>query len=247
MTRVTNPRLAALGLMPGPSAPPQPSRLRPLPTRNKPRSAFVDELPQYEVEPAYFHVLSVAGVSVGTGESAWYGLRRIRSRDIGEDFCLTGCAMDLLPTDSAGGAISGYTGTILPWGDARGILAAIVIGRNLPITPNAWTSAKAFIPGIEGGNTANNTHTLESSGKMPRYFVVQSFPTGTYRDTAPNKPPYRSSFAPHVARITENDSLDCALVVTGSQINGASGIIVGMANVRMTIGLTESRADFKEV
>lgn len=219
------------------------------PARQSSRSPFVDTLPQFRVIRAYATSIPVGAAEViPTGMDAWFGLRRVRVKeDFGQEFSLTGCAMELLPSDSAAGALTGYT-TPKAWGDTRGLGAAIVIGKNLPMTPNAWTGAPSWIPGIAFGDAAPHGRSLlNDPGSMPEYFVQAGFPTGTFRDTAPNKPPLRWSFAPHVARCTLGETFDIALVVRRSQINalGSAGELACLINVACTVGLSLSAADFK--
>lgn len=242
MTTWSNPKLARR--FPGPgTGSATPTEKQPAPWRS--RSRFVDELPQFVVMRGYFASISVAAPTINTGEAAWFGLRRIiAGRDIAQEFSLTGVAMTLLPTDSAGGGLTGYTSP-LAWGDTRGITAAMVVGKSLPIKEQDWTSAVAYLPGINFGLATQSAASKLSSASIREYDVEQSFPTGTFRDTAPNKPPLRWSFAPHVKRFRRGEALDIALVVRGDQINGQTGTLAGYASVAVTLGLSNSEADFK--
>lgn len=215
------------------------------PQQRRGRSRFVDELPQFVIMRGYFAQISVNAPTINPGEAAWFGLRRvIAGRDVAQEFSLCGVAMTLLPTDSAGGALTGYTNP-LAWGDTRGITAAIVVGKNLPIKEEDWTSAVAYLPGIDFGLASQGAASKLSANPLREYDVEQSFPTGTFRDTAPNKPPLRWSFAPHVKRFRRGEALDIALVVRGDQINAKNGTLAGYASVAVTLGLSQSEADFK--
>lgn len=220
-----------------------------VPPQKVARSQFVDSLPQFTVIRAYATAIPVgAAEDITAGMDAWYGLRRVRVIEgAGQEFSLTGAAMELLPTDSAGGALTGYTSP-KAWGDTRGITAAIVVGKNLPITPNAWTSGPAYVPGIDFGNVAPHARSLKNDADTaPVYYVKSGFPTGTFRDTAPNKPPLRWSFAPHVARFTYGETFDIALVVRRAQVHalGSAGELACLIDVACTVGLSRSAADFQ--
>ena len=82
-----------------------------------------------------------------------------------------------------------------------------------------------------------------------QYLITQSFPTGKFRDTAPNKPPFRWSFAPMVYRFAGADTLDVALVVRAAQVNGqgSPGTLVGLADVALTLGRVTSDRDFTAI
>jgi len=211
----------------------------------QPKSPFSESLPQFVVERAYFHGIATPVTTAWTNEG-WYGLRSIRPKDFGAEFAFAGCAMTLLPSDSDGGALTGFATTPIGWGDTRGLGAAIVVGKNLGITQGAWTDKPAYIPGIDFGDASPNANGLVTpTGSFHKYLVIQGFPTGKFRDTAPNKPPFRWSFAPHLHRFAGADSLDVALVVRGSIINNiAAGTIVGLAEIDLTIGRVDSDRDF---
>lgn len=225
--------------------PPDPSKGVSSYTGKSARSPFTDQLPQFQTRRAYFHAIATP-VSVVFANQAWYGLRRITPKSFGGEFELAGLTMTLLPTDSDGGALTGFATAPIGWGDTRGLSAAIVVGRNLPIGKGAWSDAPAYIPGISFGDGSPDSTTLDTpDANFPEYIAVAGFPTGKFRDTAPNKPPFRWSYAPHVMRFAGGDSLDVALVVRGTTVNNINlGPIVGLADVSLTIGRVDSDRDF---
>jgi len=193
---------------------------------------------------AGFHQLAIPnGFAVGSGESAWYKLRSI---DPGNDpaapldFAIVGVRAELCACDvdaAGGGGISAANAAA--WGDTRGMLAAIVVGRSLPGRLNAWSSAPAYIPGIDTGGPGG----LLIPTQAPDYIYKTGFPSGKWSDTTPGKGIASWSFAPdQVVFPSGAGSLDISLVVQGSQIQtAASKTLVGMADVSIMLRLSEDR------
>ena len=212
-----------------------------------PSSPLTDLLPAFVAVRAYFHSIEVAaGLTLAAG-AAWYKLASLSPRNIGQEFSLSGAAATMLPTDSAGGALTGFSNP-LAWGDTRGMSAAIVVGRNLPGDVGEWQGFPAFVPGVDFGEASPATASLRSvvAQNQPDYAIVQSFPTGTFRDTAPNKPPLRWAFAPHTLRVRDGETLDVSLVVRRAQVHnlGGAGQLVGLADFALTLGLTENTVSY---
>lgn len=194
----------------------------PIPTGPIPRKpqeivpGLVDILPPITFRHCYASEIVIpANTSFGadgTSLSAWYGLERIEiDRDTGQEMGLAGYMIELLSTDSTAAGTSQTGSTVTAWGDARGEAAALVIGKNLPIERKRWTAAPCYAPGIELAH-------LESPRNPPEYIGVHGFPTGTYAATNPGKIVLPRTFLPTLYPLTEQTTLDVALVVRRSQI-----------------------------
>jgi hypothetical protein len=218
------------------------------------RSPLVNILPPVRMELAGATWIAVpSGLVAPSGSAAWYGLRRLTIGPSRADLQLTAVAMTLLPPDTVGGAFGGSPlPTLFPfraWGDSTGLGAAVVVGRNLPIEPNAWTFNPAGIPGIDwGGGGIQQQASLTSLNSMPDYIAVGTFPTGSLRDVAPNKVWARWNFQPHAHRVTEGQTLDVALVVRSGTVAalGADHALACYIDVQLVLGLTLQPTDFKQ-
>lgn len=210
------------------------------------RTPLVELLPQYITRRAWFTEIATAGgPTIATGHSAWYGLRRIDvAGAIGEDLGLFGTRFEMLPCNT-NGAVAASAGTAGSWGDAKGNKAAIVVGKNLPITLNAWSSAKAFIPGVEWA-TAGTAGLLVEDQEGPEILGSRGFPPGTLNDTAPQRHVDPIVSAPWVSPFRESDFLDVALVVNKAQFDtmkGSSHIVVGFAHMTLFLGRAYSKVE----
>jgi hypothetical protein len=213
-----NPALALTGHKQ--SAPPAVARPRgqaPQPVR----ANLGDVLPPFRVVPVFASEISIPAATsfgaAGDRVAAWYGLESIRV-DKSEPFGLAGYLVELLPTDSAAAGTAQGGGTVTAWGTTRGDAAAIVIGRDLPITRKGWTFAPCFAPGID--NNESSGVSLDSARIADGYLGTHSFPTGKYNDTTPNKITVPRSFLPTVHPFPEGTRLDVALVVRRTQLTG---------------------------
>ncbi len=206
------------------------------PARARGSSIFTDHLPSYVVKGAGFHMISVAAPVIAAGHSAWYGLRRIRFEKDFPEAQLVGYRMTMMPTNPSATTVSGVNG--MAWGGRTGTTAAVVIGQNLThVTPGQWSSAAAYIPAIESASSPSPAHTqlFGIDESIPEYIAVESFPTGDYADTTPNKITPARTFAPFVFTFRSGTTLDVALVVSRQHINGQNGTIIGMVDVRMVL------------
>lgn len=206
------------------------------PARSRGSSIFTDHLPSYVVKGAGFHMIGVSAPVIASGHSAWYGLRRIRFEKDFPEAQLVGYRMTLMPTNPSGATVSGVTG--LAWGGRGGTSAAVVIGQSLThVTPGQWTSAAAYIPAIEtpSNPSPTNTRLFGIDENIPEYIAVESFPTGDFADTTPNKITPARTFAPFVYTFRSGTTLDVALVVSRAHVNGQTGTIIGMVDVRLVL------------
>ncbi len=189
-------------------------------------------------EHAYMRRVDVpAGLSIPVGQAAWFGLRRVTPQSIGQEFALVHAVGSLLPCDSTNG--SGVANAIA-WGDSKGMTAAIVIGRDLPIQLGAWSAAPVDVAGLADSDAAPPPRTLVSSASRPNpYFAVLRFATGTYADNPPFRTTQQRPFSGNAARFVQTESLDVALVLDRAYVDGlaAPGVVVGHAEVAMTLGV----------
>lgn len=233
--------------------------------------ALSASLPEFMPISVGFDVIPVtAGMSISAGNSAWYGLERVipiatlqtspptaaqqlaNPIVIGQQFYLNSIAGEMRPCDKDGNGLTGVTGInatgggapeALAWGDRTGLTAAILIGVNLPITKGAWTQAPCVIPGLE-----TNAAGTRLQVNAPRHIARLRWPTGQINDTTDNFTLPTRSYGALVNRFIENMSLDVALVVRGSQINGASAnkYLVGFLDLTMTIGVLRAGTDLTQ-
>lgn len=192
---------------------------------------ILDDLPVLELEGAYFHQIPVPGslnaLTIPAGMSAWYGLRRIQiGRDGAPELAFAGAHLELLSCDVDGAGVSGQVsaaggaGTALPWGDALGRSAALVVGTRLPMTVGQWTPAAADIPGIQMAvSTAAPERTRISPEHPARYLIVQQFPPGKWSQSPPGWVCQRYTTLGGIHVLPAGTTLDVALVVAGAQVN----------------------------
>lgn len=226
--------------------PPSPNDA-PAPTRALPRSPFTDLLPSARMVLAFFQTIGVTLPAAPTSDvAAWYGLRRLNVvEDTGQEITVFGARFELLPCNTGATAIDGAANGIA-WGDARGVTAAIVIGRRLPIQVGQWKYAPCFLPAIglaaESG-TADDTG-VRNAGQAD-YLHVETFPTGAFGDATPNKLAEYRNISPYNNRVRDGDTLDVALVMRKSYVGGQTNkVIQGYARVELYIGQTDIEAPF---
>jgi hypothetical protein len=251
-TPIPRPHARRAGVRAEYSTPTRPER--PDPLRRAERSPLTDILPpavNYRAWATYIPV--PAGLTIGTQEAAWYGLRR-RTIDAErfQEICVTGVHMCLLPADTVGGPLAGSPlpsgAPFLAWGDTTGLGAAVVVGKNLPFSEaGVWTSAPHSIPGLDYGNASTGSdQSLRSGETAATYIAVTSFPTGSFRDTSPNKAFPRWNFQPHAIRLVGGESLDVAFVIRRNVVNGlgTASALACLIDVQVTVGLTVSPTDW---
>lgn len=212
----------------------------------QPRPACAIDQCGSHTEQAYFTIVELAAPVITAGQAAWYGLRRIRVRqELGQEIRVIGVHYHLLPTNPNGTA---FNGAALPlaWGDTLGLSAAIVIGVNLPIQLNAWTSAQAYIAGIDTVAAAPVGASRLSGANMPRYIVAPiRFPTGSVDQITPNFNTGFISLEGDQYPVRANETLDVALVVGRDNVNGLTGQFCGMAQVGVVCGHTINDRPFQ--
>lgn len=207
------------------------------PSRQGGRTPFADLLPTFQPVSGWFTAITVAAPAIAAGNSAWYGLRRVKVQtNNDQELLINGIEAEALPADVDGTGGSGS----MAWGSASGLRAALVVGVDLPIQPGAWTSAPAAIAGIETSGTYLNSSQVEDS----RIIWFASLPTGKFTDTAPQKWHIVKSWGAFTKRVTAGRSLDIALVVNRTAVNGLSGTIYGFGSVTVSAGLTETQDAF---
>lgn len=202
------------------------------PASRSARTPLIDELPAYLIASGYFTEIDcpAAGFAPAVGQAAWYGLQSVRiDEDLGQEGALLAISADLRPTDSTAGATPPAGGTAAPWGNVWGTNAAIVVGMNLPITMNGWSTAPCNIPGV----TVAAPGLVSAQGLSP-YLWRTSFPSGKWSDTIPQRNYLTVSTAPLVQRLVQGRRLDIALVLNRAQAISAAGSgfkFVGYADV----------------
>ncbi len=205
------------------------------PERSAGTSPLTAVFPGEESLHAYFTSIAGAALTVTTGQSAWFILRRIRFGDFNTpttppDFpqaALVGIAAELWGTNPAAADTYG-TGNSKAWGDVRGDGAAIVIARDLPFEEQTWTSHPGFLPGVEtSGNGLINPLRASTN-----YIRVLRFAPGTIADSTPAVRPYSYRFLPALYRFPVG-TLDIAIVLRSSSIQ--AGNFQGKAHVTLDL------------
>lgn len=209
------------------------------PSPPRPRS-LAEVFPGQRTYKAGFDKIPVpAGLaSLPAGLSYMYGLRRFTvgaQSDIENEAVLLSVYFQLAPTDWNAYGWTGSAGGGSGWGDNRGLKAALVIGLNLrDLQPGAWRATKSFIPGIESGDYGFSTQNPE-----PQYLLVQSFPSGAWNDTTPQRLYVPRTFSPAGIRLRTGSTLDVGLIVNGTQIKAASDaaprLICGFADLSLHV------------
>lgn len=197
-----------------------------------------DALP---IIPCGFAAVPIAaGITIATGESAWFGLL---DRDIDTDFilgaALHGVSLEMCSCDinGVGGGIAGST-TPRAWGNAKGEGAAIVIGVDLPTKGKTdgttWVSAPCGFPGVDNVALPN----LNRGTAIGRTFMSFGFPPGAYNDPVPYRQKWTRSLQPMLYRIRPGESLCVALVVARSVVHnlGAGANLFGSVSIECHLG-----------
>lgn len=209
---------------------------------------------QQHVETAAFAWIDVnlPALEIGdAGLSYWYGLRSI---DVGKAFAqqirVLGLHYRILPADVNGVGLAGMSNP-LPWGDAAGLSAAILIGVNLPCRVGAWSLARCYAQGLNVGGLPlwqRNTGAIDGSASdpdLPRLlFGPLRFPTGTFGDVSPNVAESDISLQGDCAPLVLGDRLDVALVVYAGYVANRTGQIAGFAQVDLVLGHTITTQDW---
>lgn len=208
------------------------------------RSPLVDALPTYEpyhcgarelvIDPATAPAL-VAGQNAGA-----YGLLRINvDADTGGEIALAGFDIQLLPADVNGTAVAS-AGTVTAWGNNTGTASAIIVGANLPITPQGWIGGIWPVPGLD---LLAGSPSLRVADNSAQYLCVQGFPTGAISDAAPNKPNHRYMSGATLYRVTRGQTLDVAFLLTSTQYTAirAAGTRVLVMHVDVVLKIVPYR------
>ncbi|MBX3384933.1 MAG: hypothetical protein KF768_00015 [Phycisphaeraceae bacterium] len=244
-TPIPIPRMLTMGLRAQTGSPP-PAAM-PADSRDLPRSPFTDLLPSSRTIFAYFQTIDATLGAAPAGDyAAWYGLRRLKVwEDTGQEITVFGARFTLAPCNVDGTAVDGAAEP-LPWGDARGVTAALVIGRRLPIRLGAWTFAPANLPAIgEAAESGVADDTGTRGPGQPDYFAVETFPTGKFDDGTPNKVTTYKNISPYNNRVRDGETLDVALVMRKGYVESQTAkVIQGYALVEVLIGQTDIEKPF---
>ncbi len=205
--------------------------------------AIRDDLPTFIVERAYFSVIGLpTSISATNGDALWYGLRRIRPDDIGQEFTLAGLSASLRPcdTDAAFGGV-----TAVGWGNASGFAARIIVSRNLPFrSVGTWEALPCAAAGVADDGSGNPAFPgMLNARSTPPYAFCQPFPTGKLNDTVPGMIERDWTGGAEQYRIVRNMSLDVALVVRqtpGLVAAGSGKNIFGFAEIALRLGVTRN-------
>lgn len=227
------------------------------------RSPLIDLTPHVQTIQAYFsRILRPANLWTHKAHMpALYGLARLRvPQDTGgRGVAFVGADMHLDPPDYNGNgqaedtdesgtdgiiAASSGAGCALPWGDAAGRTACVIVGLNLPIVPDAWCQGPIYLPGIQ-----NATRHYLSAAERPEYLAVGYFPPGQYAD-ANNGSRLVLSFNTRNGskRLQAGSTLDVALCVRAGQVGLYNPTqiryLCGQALVQIHLNESRPRADF---
>lgn len=206
------------------------------------------------VETAAFSWIDVNLPSLEVGDaglSYWYGLRSI---DVGKSFAqqvrVLGLHYRLLPCDVAGVGLAGMSNP-LPWGDAAGLSAAILVGINLPCRVGTWALARCYAQGLNIGALPiwqRNTGQIDGTAAdpdLPRLlFGPLRFPTGQFSDVSPNVAESDVSLQGDCAPVVLGERIDVALVVYPGYVANRNGQIAGFAQVDLVLGHTITTKDW---
>lgn len=215
----------------------------------KPRPACATFQCRYSIQSAWFSWIDVSLPPLEVGQqnlSYWYGLRSIDVRQrMGQEVRVLGLHYRMLPPDVAGEGWPGM-GAPIAWGDATGMSAAIVIGRNLPCRVGAWRLATAVMCGINSQATLpvhqrNSGQINGAAGDDPQpdlLFGPLRFPTGQLTDVSPNIAEADISMQGDCAPVLANERLDVALVVAPQYLAEQTGQLAGFAQIDLVLGHT---------
>lgn len=197
-------------------------------------------------EQAYFTIAQVTNPTIIAGQSAWFGLRKIAVRqELAQEIRILGVHYYLLPTNPNATALNGAA-TPLAWGDALGMSAAIVVGVNLPVQLNAWSSAQAYIAGIDSIAASPATSSRLTASNVPRYICAPiRFPTGSLDQVTPNFNAGFITLEGDQYPVRAGETLDVALVINRDQISGQTGQVCGLAQVGVICGHTINDRPFQ--
>lgn len=202
------------------------------PAPQRPPASIINAAPSSRVEHAYFHAIDVNAPVIPAGMAAVYGLRRIQpSTTTGLGIALLHMSTEMLPSDSVGVG-AGFPNPIA-WGDSKGLSAKIVVGRNLDMIEGDWKAGWFDLPGIDLGNATPDARTLRNARSPAQYYGVFNLPAGAYNDADVLMDVRERPLAATAARVGQGETLDVALVLKGTQIDGLTGVVSGMAHVAL--------------
>lgn len=206
------------------------------------RSPLVELFPEARTADAYFVEAPIqSGFTVNSGDSAWFGLQRLEvDTDTGQEVALTQLRATLMATDPNADGGPSNAGTPVGWGSVYGHQAAIVVGFNLPIVKDQWTSAPAAIAGVEDDGLGE----LAEEG-LSRYIWWSKFPPGVIEATNKVELTDNKSWVPTQFRCPLGARLDVALVCRGADISGQGGkSVCGFAHLQLTLANTIIETEF---
>jgi len=199
------------------------------------------------VETAYFTRINLTAPTIAAGQSAAYGLMKLDVRQrFGQEARVLGVHFHLLPCDVNGTGLGTASATPLPWGDARGLSAALLVGVDLPTQLGAWSSLTAYAAGLELNQASPPASAAASIVTGARYLCSPiRFPTGTFDQVTPNFNSGTISFEGDQAPVLAGESLDVALVMDRVFVTGQTGQICGCAQLGIVIGHTINDRPFR--
>lgn len=194
---------------------------------------LMELLPDSATLRASMRFLDVTGLAVAAGDSAWFGLGSVDiERDVREELAIASISCTRLPLDSAGAGTSVPLAergglAVVPWGDAFGQGAAIVVGVGLPVKHGAWTTSRCELGVIEPD------WSRPSSVGLDRFVKTFAFPAGKINDANPEKLEETYQLGAAMKPLPFGARLDIALVVRGETVSGKVGAICGLADVEV--------------
>jgi hypothetical protein len=218
------------------------------PGRNQ-RSPLIDLLPTFSqpIEAGFLQLQTPSTtVTAGDGQVLWYGLRSVSiPEDLSQEVALFGIDYLVASPNPLG------SGDAAPWGDINRKGAAVIIGKNLPVSEGLWYTGSTGIRGLGGPGDSASTQ------KRQRFISVIRLPDGDYGNTdatavadlASRKYVQNSiRFGPFVHRLSAGERLDIALVfLPGNTDNyGEDGhVLNGHVDVNVWIADTDSTSSWR--
>lgn len=169
-----------------------------------------------------------------------YIVRRLRVPDDtgGQEIAYVGAEFDLAPTDyngvgiadDEGGGVAAYNSvtpaadSALPWGDATGRTAAMIVAVNLAGQPNTWYQQELPLlindPGVSQLDSSRDA--MSQPRQESSILDYAKFPPGSFAG-GPSNPSQRYPFSRRIGlyRIPSGSTLDIAFVMRSSQFRAA--------------------------
>ena len=209
---------------------------RPIDTLRRDRGAVIGDDPKrrrslvelfadaFSVRCGFTQLTVPASIDGVTGDtSAVYGLLDVAPDDgvLPGEVGIFGAAGVLGSCDAA------PSGTQAPWGDVRGLGAAIVIGQDLGFQLGAWSASDVPAVGVEV-----STAKASLVNNRGRVWWTLPFPAGDYEADF-QKDPFGVAVTPNIFRVPSGRRIQVGLVVRGSQLGALGSVkaLRGLAQV----------------